>query len=64
MGLKVYYMPVEPFGVTMYDHFKKFELAKNDAFIESKTVLPGYDVIVTNLLDQPHIIFINWKMIK
>ena len=57
-------MPVQPFGVTMYDHFKKYELAKNDAFFESKNFFPGYDVIVTNLLEQPHIIFINWKMIK
>jgi hypothetical protein len=57
-------MPIVPFGITMYDHFKRFQLEKKDAFYESKTVLPGYDVIVTNFLDQPHLIFINSKMIK
>lgn len=40
----------------------KYEVEKKDALYGNKYVYQGYDVIMTNILNFPQLVFVNYKL--
>lgn len=62
MGYKVYEYPFKPLGVPIYEALEHYGEEKKDPLYEVKHLYQGYDVAVANMIQHPHIVFINLKL--
>lgn len=64
MGYRVYELPFRPFSATLYELYNEYSQTKGDPCYLNKEVFKNYDVVISNLLNYPSLIFTNMKMGK
>lgn len=61
-GYKVYEFPFMPFNCPFISQFQKNQIEKKDPLYSFKYEMQGYDVVVSNSLYHPQLIFLNLKL--
>ena len=62
LGYRVYELPYKPLGAPIFESMAKYEVEQKDALYGNKYVYQGYDVIMTNILNFPQLVFVNYKL--
>ena len=64
LNYRVFELPFKPFGAPVYEVMQRYEKEKKDALYGNKYVYQGYDVVLTNILNYPQLLFLNPKLAR
>ncbi len=64
LGYRVLTLPYNPLSAPIFDLYAQNEHSHQDPLYESKHSFKNYDIIVTNFLSYPFLIFTNLKIAK
>lgn len=64
MGYKVYRLPFKPFSATLYELYSQYGEQKGDACYANKHIYKDYDVIISNIVFYPSLVFANINLGK
>ena len=63
-GFKVLQLPYNPLGIPFYQRFLEDGVYKDDPYFTHKHQYPAYDILITNMLNQPSIALINANLLR